>query len=90
MTRCSQKRDYNPAVHVKVSLHGDVHRYARGRPEPLVEQLPDGATVADLLAALEIPSAMTLTIGVKGELVDRETVLRDGDEVMLLTPMEGG
>jgi molybdopterin converting factor small subunit len=78
------------AVKVRVSLHGDVHRYRHGRPDPFVEELSDGATVAELVDRIGIDPAMTITVGVNGELGRREAVLHDGDEVLILTPMEGG
>ena len=78
------------AVIVKVSLHGDVHRYRRGRKDPFDQELPDGATVQQLVDALEIDPAMTLTFGVNGEMATREQPLKAGDSVMILTPMEGG
>lgn len=78
------------AVRVRVSLHGDVHRYRRGRPDPFQEELAEGATVANLVEQIGIDPAMTITVGVNGELGRREAVLRDGDEVLILTPMEGG
>lgn len=49
-----------------------------------------GATLADLLAALGIDGATDLTAAVDGELAGRDTPLRDGAEIMLLVPMEGG
>ncbi|HEV8638358.1 MAG TPA: MoaD/ThiS family protein [Chloroflexota bacterium] len=78
------------AVKVRVSLHGDVHRYRRGRPDPFEEELDDGATVAALVERIGIDPAMTITVGLNGELGRREAVLHDGDEVLILTPMEGG
>jgi sulfur carrier protein ThiS len=78
------------AVIVKVSLHGDAHRYRRGRADPFDQALPDGATVQQLVEALEIDPAMPLTFGVNGEMAARERSLHEGDSVMILTPMEGG
>lgn len=49
-----------------------------------------GATLADLLAAIGIDAATDLTAAVDGELAARDTPLRDGAEVLLLAPMEGG
>jgi sulfur carrier protein ThiS len=49
-----------------------------------------GATVADLLALIGIPPETEVTAGVDGELARRDTRLRDGAEVLLLSPMEGG
>jgi sulfur carrier protein ThiS len=78
------------AVIVKVSLHGDVHRYRRGRPDPFDQELPDGATVQQLVEAVGVDPAMTLTFGVNGEMAGRDHPLANGDAVMILTPMEGG
>ena len=75
---------------VRVSLHGDVHRYRAGRPDPFEEELAEGATVAELVELIGIDPAMTITIGLNGELGRREAVLREGDDVLILTPMEGG
>ena len=78
------------AVIVKVSLHGDAHRYRKGRSDPFEQELADGATVQQLVDALGIDPAMSLTFGVNGEMASREQPLRAGDSVMILTPMEGG
>ncbi|MEX2223537.1 MAG: MoaD/ThiS family protein [Candidatus Rokuibacteriota bacterium] len=52
--------------------------------------LAAGATLADLLASIGIDAATDLTAAVDGELAERDTPLRDGADVMLLVPMEGG
>jgi sulfur carrier protein ThiS len=57
---------------------------------PQRHTLPAGATLGDLLAAVGIDAATDLTAAVDGELAERDTPLRDGAEVMLLVPMEGG
>jgi len=57
-------------------------------PQRLV--FPAGATLADLLVAIGIDAETDLTAAVDGELAERHTPLRDGAEVVLLVPMEGG
>ena len=52
--------------------------------------MPAGATVADLIAAIGVEATYDVTVAVDGELADRETKLRQGADVMLLSPMEGG
>ncbi len=52
--------------------------------------LAAGATIADLLSIVGIPPDSDITIGVDGELAGRDTPLRDGADVMLVSPMEGG
>lgn len=58
--------------------------------------LPDGATVADLLAflgALDAAAADALgraVVSIAGATVDRCHTLADGDEVALILPVAGG
>jgi sulfur carrier protein ThiS len=66
------------------------HRLPGGADDPRPYRLPVGARLADLLAVIGIEAATDLTAAVDGELAERESLLRDGAEVMLLAPMEGG
>jgi sulfur carrier protein ThiS len=52
--------------------------------------VPDRATVDDLLAVIGVAPDADVTIAVDGEQAARDTPLRDGADVMLLSPMEGG
>jgi molybdopterin converting factor subunit 1 len=58
--------------------------------------LADGATVADLWAALcrerpdLQPLSASISFAVNREYVEREHVLADGDEVALIPPVSGG
>jgi molybdopterin converting factor small subunit len=79
------------SIAVHVTLFADLRRFlTRGAETTQRCQLPAGATVGDLLARLGVPPDYDLTAGVDGELADRQTVLRDGADVVLLSPMEGG
>jgi sulfur carrier protein ThiS len=76
---------------VNVIFFADLRRYLpRGADGPQRWELPAGATVADLLAAIGIAAETDLTAAVNGELAARDTRLPDGADVMLLSPMEGG
>jgi sulfur carrier protein ThiS len=69
----------------------DLRRFLpRGADGPQRYTIPEGATAADLLAAIGVEADAEVTIAVDGELAGRDTALRDGVEVMLLNPMEGG
>lgn len=75
---------------VHVSLFANLRDYApsgQGRSEL---PLADGASVADLLAALRVPAAVEAVILVNGRRADAAAPLHDGDEVTLFPPMEGG
>ena len=81
-------------MRVLVKLFGAV-REAVGEKE-LSVALPEGARVADLLRLLARGHAGVdrfderLATSVNLEVVPRETLLRDGDEVALLPPVAGG
>jgi sulfur carrier protein ThiS len=76
---------------VTVTFFADLRRYLpKGTDGPQRYAVAPGATVADLLAAIGIDAASDITIAVDGDLADRETTLREGADVMLLSPMEGG
>jgi sulfur carrier protein ThiS len=47
-------------------------------------------TASDLLATIGVPAEDEVTSGINGELAQRDTVLHDGDDLVLFSPMEGG
>jgi sulfur carrier protein len=58
-------------------------------------ELPDGATVAGVLAELNVPAvARGVAVAVQGEVVPRgqwvSTQLSDGDRVEVLSAIQGG
>ena len=76
---------------VTVIFFADLRRFIpRGEDGPQRYTVHEGAAVADLLAAIGIEQDAEVTVAVDGELASRDTPLRDGAEVMLLNPMEGG
>jgi sulfur carrier protein ThiS len=78
-------------VTVKVTFFADLRRFLpRGADGPQPYTLPDRSTVDDLLAVIGVAPNTDVTIAVDGEQAARETPLRDGADVMLLSPMEGG
>jgi sulfur carrier protein ThiS len=79
------------AVTVRVRLFAALHRFVPAAAEgPLERSMPAGSTVADLLSALGIPDEVDATVAMDGELAERVDALRDGAEIMVLSPMEGG
>jgi len=78
-------------IAVTVTLFADLRRFLPpGVDGPHPRTVPAGSTVADLLAAIGIAADADLTVGLDGELADRDAPLHDGADVMLLSPMEGG
>jgi molybdopterin converting factor small subunit len=88
--------DDPPAAHaatiaVTVVFFADLRRFLpRGESGPQRYRVKPGAMVSDLLDTIGIDAGADLTVAVDGELAARDTALRDGAEVMLLSPMEGG
>ncbi len=78
-------------IRVTVTFFADLRRYLPGGVDgPQTYALSAPSTVADLLAVIGIPDESEITVGLDGELAERDTPLRDGAELMLLSPMEGG
>jgi sulfur carrier protein ThiS len=78
-------------ITVSVKLYGDLRKYVkRNAPDAASMSLPAGSTGADLLAAIGVNPEDQVTVGLNGELAERDAVLKDGDEVQLFSPMEGG
>jgi aldehyde:ferredoxin oxidoreductase len=76
---------------VTVTLFADLRRFLpRGAEGPQRFTVREGATLADLLATIGVAADAEVTAAVDGELAARDTPLRDGADVMLLSPMEGG
>ena len=89
------------AGHTVETMHGvsetaitvEVRLGARLGPGRRAMQLPAGATVADLLAALGPQLGRELTgvaVALAGEIVGHGHVLRDGDAPALVLPLAGG
>src|SRR5262245_28236219 len=86
-----REEDKQGTIDVRVTLFADLRRFLpRGVDGPHQRTMPTGSTVAELLAVIGVPEDAEITIGVDGELADRATLLRDGADVLLLSPMEGG
>jgi MoaE-MoaD fusion protein len=76
-------------VKVSVRLFAGLRERA-GRDE-LVLDLPDGARVADALAAVEhLAPGVSLVLAVNREYADADVVLSAGDELAVVPPVSGG
>jgi molybdopterin converting factor small subunit len=79
------------AIDVQVRLFADLRRFLpKGADGPLSFRLTEGATMQALLDRIGIAADAEITAGRNGELAQRDTVLHDGDELVLFSPMEGG
>jgi sulfur carrier protein ThiS len=78
-------------IAVSVTLFASLRRRRPDAPDgPLRVELPTGATLGDLLAALGLEATADVSAAVNGDLATHDTPLPDGADVILMTPMEGG
>jgi sulfur carrier protein ThiS len=78
-------------LRVVVHLHAGLMRYAPpGSNGALETELPDGATVADVLARFDFSSLGRTIVGLNGEAAAPETLVPDGARIDLLQPIAGG
>lgn len=79
-------------MRVTVNLHASLMKFvppgSTGRTAVL--EMPDGATVADVISRLGIPAGHTKMIVSGDEHLELTTALRDGQEVNLFPPLAGG
>ncbi len=80
---------------VSVTLFADLRRYGpKGHEGPLCVQLEPGACVEEMLTRIGVPNdeaiRSEITVGLNGELGQRDTVLSEADEILLFSPMAGG
>ena len=77
-------------MHVTVEPLGNLRRYVSGSGSSVALDVPAGSTVRDALSAAGIPAGMLWNASVGGRLVYADTVLMDGDRVLVFSPIGGG
>lgn len=75
---------------VRVKCFTGLRRYAPDGQSEFTLTLVKGAQVAQILEHLNIPADAGALSAVNGALAQRDQVLRDGDVIVLFTPMDGG
>ena len=76
-------------MNLEVRLFATLRPYMEGACKGLLE-MPKGATIADVVARLDLPDEEIRLIFVNGKHEKRETVLHEGDRVGLFPPVGGG
>ncbi|HSV93696.1 MAG TPA: MoaD/ThiS family protein [Desulfobacterales bacterium] len=77
-------------MRVTVRAFANLRDYAPERRERFELKLAHGASVAAVLAAMQLPPAVQTVLLVNGRRAGAATALADGDEITLFPPMEGG
>ena len=75
---------------VQVHLFANLVKYAPEGKNAFSVELNPGASVKDLIVQLGILPDVRKIIIVNGRHSAEDTVLKDGDEVTFMTPVEGG
>lgn len=80
------------AMRLRVKLFAFLTRYRAGLSSgtPFEVDLPEGATLADLLRALQVPDEEVKMTFVNGLAQTEDWQLKDGDEVGIFPPIAGG
>ena len=77
-------------VHVKLFATLRHYRPGLGLGEAFPVELPEGATVADLVRQLGLPEEEVKIVFVNALFRDPDHVLADGDELGIFPPVGGG
>jgi len=77
---------------VRVKVFATLSRYVTkvSPGAPFEVELPDGATLEDLLQQINIPTDEVKTVFVNGRAQDPSYALQPGDEVGIFPPIAGG
>jgi molybdopterin converting factor small subunit len=79
-------------MHITAKLHGTLRKYlpAGSAINATVVEVPDGATVAEVISQLNIPPGHAKMIVSGNEHLEPTSVLHDGQELSLFPPLAGG
>jgi len=80
------------AMTVYVKLFAQLRKYHPGpnRAQAIAVSLPEHAIAADLVTALNLPSALVRTPFINNVMAELSAELHDGDHISLFSPVVGG
>lgn len=77
-------------MRVRARFFGDLRKFAPNNEDVVEAELPEGATVSDLVDAVHVERGELWRASVDKQLVELGQVLHEGDEVFLFPPIGGG
>jgi len=77
-------------MELEIKLFATLRPYIKGVCDDGSLEVPDGTTVADVVALLKLPDEQVRLIFVNGRHQGREQVLHDSDRVGIFPPVGGG
>jgi molybdopterin converting factor small subunit len=75
---------------VKVELQAYLEQYSPNGNDLFEYEVPDGASVQDLVTKLRIPPDLASVIIVGDQNTDQSYALKEGDHVIVIPPLAGG
>jgi molybdopterin synthase sulfur carrier subunit len=75
---------------IRVELQAYLEDYSPDGQDKFSYEMPDGATVADLIRKLGVPEELASVITIGDEAIDASQALKDGDRVTVIPPVAGG
>ncbi|ROQ90716.1 MoaD/ThiS family protein [Desulfosoma caldarium] len=75
---------------IRVESFASYRDYTRALPEDKSMEVPQGTSVAQVLAMLGVPEDAPRIVLVNGRARPSETVLAAGDHLVFFPPLEGG
>jgi sulfur carrier protein ThiS len=77
-------------ITLSLKLFCDLRRYVQSEEADIVHvQAPAGLTAEELLRHLHFDSGERVLFAINGTVASGDTVLRDGDDLMLFRPVQG-
>ena len=75
---------------IRVELQAYLEDYSPDGQDKFSYEMPDGATVADLIRHLGVPEELASVITIGDEAIDASQALKEGDRVTVIPPVAGG
>jgi sulfur carrier protein ThiS len=75
---------------IRVELQAYLEDYSPDGRDKFSYEMPDGATVADLICKLGVPEELASVITIGDEAIDTAQALKEGDRVTVIPPVAGG
>jgi len=75
---------------VEINLFGFLRKYSPEGIDSFSMEFPETSKVTDIIRALAIPEDQTLAVLKNGRHAEKDAAVHDNDEIVLMTPIEGG
>jgi sulfur carrier protein ThiS len=75
---------------IRVELQAYLEDYSPDGQDKFSYEMPDGATVADLIRKLGVPEELASVIAIGDQAADASQELNEGDRVTVIPPVAGG